>query len=184
VILILGAAGLCALLAEGAAADWSAVYLQDSLGTSAGFAATGFAAFSLAMAAGRMFGDRLAARFGPVRLVRCGGLVAAIGLAGGLLSGQPAVAVAGFAVLGAGLSSMAPQIFLAGGQADPARPGHGLARVVGVSYLGMVGGPAVIGGAASLVGLPLALAIPVVLALCVAALAWALAGPAPAGDPG
>jgi len=179
-ILILGAAGLCALLAEGAAADWSAVYLQDNLGTSAGFAAAGFAAFSVAMAAGRMFGDRLAARFGPVRLVRYGGLVAATGLAGGLISGQPAVAVAGFAVLGAGLSSMAPQIFLAGGQADPARPGHGLARVVGVSYLGMVGGPAVIGGAASLVGLPLALAIPVVLPLCVAALAWVLAVPAPA----
>jgi len=180
VILMLGAAGLCALLAEGAAADWSAVYLRDNLGTSAGFAAAGFAAFSVAMAAGRLFGDRLAARFGPVRLVRYGGLVAAIGLAAGLISGQPAVAVAGFAVLGAGLSSMAPQIFLAGGQADPARPGHGLARVVGVSYLGMVGGPAVIGGAASLVGLPLALAIPVVLALCVAALAWVLAVPAAA----
>jgi len=180
VILMLGAAGLCALLAEGAAADWSAVYLRDNLGTSAGFAAAGFAAFSVAMAAGRLFGDRLAAQFGPVRLVRYGGLVAAIGLAAGLISGQPAVAVAGFAVLGAGLSSMAPQIFLAGGQADPARPGHGLARVVGVSYLGMVGGPAVIGGAASLVGLPLALAIPVVLALCVAALAWVLAVPAAA----
>jgi predicted MFS family arabinose efflux permease len=178
VILMLGAAGLCALLAEGAAADWSAVYLQDNLGTSAGFAAAGFAAFSVAMAAGRLFGDRLAARFGPVRLVRGGGLVAATGLAAGLLSGQPAVAVAGFAVFGAGLSSMAPQIFLAGGQADPARPGHGLARVVGVSYLGMVAGPAVIGGAASLVGLPLALTIPVVLALCVAALAWVLAVPA------
>ena len=177
---MLGAAGLCALLAEGAAADWSAVYLRDNLGTSAGFAAAGFAAFSIAMAAGRLFGDRLAARFGPVRLVRSGGLVAATGLAAGLISSQPAVAVAGFAVLGAGLSSMAPQIFLAGGQADPARPGHGLARVVGVSYLGMVGGPAVIGGAASLVGLRLALAIPVVLALCVAALAWVLAVPAAA----
>ena len=40
-----------------------------------------------------------------------------------------------------------------------------------------------IGGAASLVGLPLALAIPVVLALCVAALAWILAVPAPPGHP-
>ena len=180
VILMLGAAGLCALLAEGAAADWSAVYLRDNLGTSAGFAAAGFAAFSVAMAAGRLFGDRLAARFGPVRLVRYGGLAGALGLAAALISGQPAAAVAGFAVLGAGLSSMAPQIFLAGGHADPARPGHGLARVVGVSYLGMVGGPAVIGGAASLVGLPLALGIPVVLALGVAALAWVLAVPAPA----
>ncbi len=129
------------------------------------------------MAAGRLIGDRLAARFGPVRLVRYGGLAGALGLAAGLVSGQPAAAVAGFAVLGAGLSGMAPQIFLAGGHADPARRGHGLARV---SYLGMVGGPAVIGGAASLVGLPLALGIPVVLALGVAALAWVLAVPAPA----
>ncbi len=125
-------------------------------------------------------GDRLVAAFGSVRLLRAGGLVAAAGLAIGLISGQPGGTIAGFAVFGAGLSGMAPQIFLAGGQADPARPGHGLARVVGVSYLGMVGGPALIGGAASLVGLPLALGIPVLLALCVAALAWVVAVPAPA----
>ncbi|HEX3389305.1 MAG TPA: MFS transporter [Streptosporangiaceae bacterium] len=182
-ILMLGVTGLCALLAEGAAADWSAVYLRDNLGTSAGLAAAGFAAFSVTMAAGRLAGDRLAAAFGPVRLVRTGGVVAAAGLAGGLISGQPGWAIAGFAVFGAGLSGMAPQIFLAGGQADPARPGHGLARVVGVSYLGMVGGPALIGGAASLVGLPLALGIPVVLALGVAALAGVVGRPAPLDDP-
>jgi protein-S-isoprenylcysteine O-methyltransferase Ste14 len=90
--------------------------------------------------------------------------------------------VIGFAVLGAGLACIAPQVFLAGAAADPARPGHGLARVVGVSYLGMVTGPVLIGGAATLVGLPLALGIPVVLALCVAALAGVLTPrePAPA----
>lgn len=182
-ILLLGVTGLCALLAEGAAADWSAVYLRDNLGTSAGLAAAGFAAFSVTMAAGRLAGDRLAAAFGPVRLVRVGGVAAAAGLAGGLISGQPSWAIAGFAVFGAGLSGMAPQIFLAGGQADPARPGHGLARVVGVSYLGMVGGPALIGGAASLAGLRLALGIPVVLALGVAALAGVVGAPRPLDDP-
>ena len=83
--------------------------------------------------------------------------------------------VAGFAILGAGLACIIPQVFLAGGMADPARPGHGLARVVGMSYLGMVSGPVLIGGAATLIGLPLALGIPVVLALCVAALAGLLA---------
>ena len=93
----------------------------------------------------------------------------------GLISGSPVGGVAGFAVLGAGLACIAPQIFLAGGSADPARPGHGLARVVGLSYLGMVSGPVLIGGAATLVGLPLALGIPVILALCVAALAGVLA---------
>ena len=174
-ILLLGTVGLCGLLVEGATADWSAVYLRDNLGASAGFAAAGFAAFALAMTAGRLLGDRLAARFGPVRLVRVSGLVAAAGLAGGLISGSPVGGVAGFAVLGAGLACIAPQVFLAGGSADPARPGHGLARVVGLSYLGMVSGPVLIGGAATLVGLPLALGIPVILALCVAALAGVLA---------
>jgi MFS family permease len=173
-ILLLGTVGLCSLLVEGATADWSAVYLHDNLGTSAGFAAAGFAAFALAMTVGRLLGDRLAARFGPVRLIRASGLIAAAGLAGGLISGSPAGGVAGFAVLGAGLACIAPQVFLAGGSADPARPGHGLARVVGMSYLGMVSGPVLIGAAATLVGLRLALGIPVVLALCVTALAGVL----------
>lgn len=173
-IVLLGTVGLCGLLVEGATADWSAVYLHDNLGTSAGFAAAGFAAFALAMTAGRLLGDALAARFGPVRLVRASGLVAAAGLAGGLLSNNPVGGVVGFAVLGAGLACIIPQVFLAGGKADPVRPGHGLARVVGMSYLGMVSGPVLIGGAATLVGLPLALGIPVLLALCVAALAGLL----------
>ena len=168
-ILLLGTVGLCGLLVEGATADWSAVYLHDNLGTSAGFAA-----FALAMTVGRLLGDRLAARFGPVRLIRVSGLVAAAGLAGGLISGSPVGGVAGFAVLGAGLACVAPQVFLAGGSADPVRPGHGLARVVGMSYLGMVSGPVLIGAAATLVGLRLALGIPVVLALCIVALAGVL----------
>jgi len=177
VILLLGLIGLCALVGEGAAGDWSAVYLRDSLGTSAGFAAAGFAAFSITMTAGRLLGDRLVARFGPVRLVRGCGLLAAAGLAGGLISRDPLGAAAGFAVLGAGLSCIVPQVFSAGGKADPVRPGRGLARVVGLSYLGLVAGPVVIGACASVVGLPLALGIPVLLALGVAAFAWALGIP-------
>jgi MFS family permease len=181
-ILLLGTVGLCALLVEGSAADWSAVYLHDNLSTSAGFAAVGFAAFALAMTAGRLLGDRLKARFGTVRLVRGSGLVAAAGLAGGLISGDPVGGVIGFAVLGAGLACIVPQVFLAGAAADPARPGHGLARVVGMSYLGMVSGPVLIGGAATLAGLRIALGIPVLLSLGVAALAGVLSPRAPAPE--
>jgi predicted MFS family arabinose efflux permease len=179
-VALLGAIGLCALLGEGAVADWSAVYLRDTLGTSAAFAALGYAGFSVAMAAGRLAGDRLADRFGPVWLVRGGSLIAAAGLAAGLASGSPVGGVAGFAVLGAGLSGVAPQVFLAGSQADPARPGHGLARVVGLSYLGMVGGPPAVGGLASLIGLRLALWLPVALILASAALAGTVSAPAAA----
>jgi MFS family permease len=171
--------GLCGLVAEGAAADWSAVYLHDNLGASAGLAAVGYGVFSAMMTSGRLAGDRLAARFGRVRLVRGCGLVAAAGLAGGLISHSVAGALAGFAVLGAGLSCIVPQVFSAGGRADPVRPGRGLARVVGLGYLGLAGGPVVIGACASLLGLPLALGIPVVLAFWVAMSARALAPRAP-----
>ena len=67
-------------MGEGSAGDWSAVYLHVNLGTSPGAAAVALGAFSVTMAAGRVAGDRLAARFGPVRLVRASGLVAGLGI--------------------------------------------------------------------------------------------------------
>jgi hypothetical protein len=42
--LVLGAAAFFTLLAEGAAADWSAVYLSHSLGATAAVAALGYTA--------------------------------------------------------------------------------------------------------------------------------------------
>ena len=177
-IITLAVLGICALVGEGAAGDWSAVYLQDNLGASAGFAALGFAAFSVTMTVGRAVGDRIIHRFGTVPVVRCCGLLAAAGLGGALVSDNPGAAVCGFAVFGAGLSVVVPQVFAAGGRADPARPGSGLAKVVGLGYAGLAAGPAVIGGAASQVGLHLALGIPVLLTLWIVVAAPAV-GPGP-----
>jgi fucose permease len=174
-IIVLGVLGICGMVGEGAAGDWSAVYLKDNLGTSAGFAALAFAAFSVTMTAGRAVGDRLIHRYGTVPVVRYCGLLAAAGLAAALASGDPGAAVGGFAAFGAGLSVVVPQVFAAGGRADPARPGSGLAKVVGLGYAGLAAGPAVIGAVAGRVGLHLALAIPVLLALWIAVAAPALA---------
>jgi MFS family permease len=179
-VLFLGVLVFCCLVGEGAAADWSAVYLRDSLGSAAGFAATAYAAFSIAMMAGRLVGDRLTARLGPVRLVRACGVLAACGLAAALVVGRPLAGVAGFACLGAGLSCIAPQVFAAAGSRDPARAGQAIGRVAGMGFLGFVVGPVVIGGAAQLFGLPRALLIPAVLALFVAATAAALRPRSPA----
>ena len=62
----------CVLLAEGSVTDWSAVFLNDEAGASEALAAGGLTVFSLAMATGRLAGDRLAERLGPVAVVRCG----------------------------------------------------------------------------------------------------------------
>ncbi|MGW4942619.1 MFS transporter [Actinoplanes sp. NPDC004185] len=180
-VLLLGALALCALVGEGAAADWSTVYLRDSLHSTEGFAAAAFAAFFIAMTAGRLTGDRLAARFGAVRLVRGCGLLAAVGLGTALLVGQPVAGVIGFGCLGAGLSCVAPQVFSAAGHRNPQRPAQAIARVASIGWLGFFAGPVLIGGAAEAFGLPVALSIPVLLALLVALAAGALR---PAREPG
>jgi fucose permease len=120
-IIALGVLAICGMVGEGAAGDWSAVYLKDNLGTSAGFAALAFAAFSVTMTAGRAVGDGLIHRFGTVPVVRCCGLLAAVGLTAALVSRNPGAAVGGFAVFGAGLSVVVPQVFGAGAPIRRAR---------------------------------------------------------------
>jgi MFS family permease len=179
-ILSLGLLALCGQVGEGSASDWSAVYLHVDLHSSAAYAAAGLAAFSVMMAAGRVAGDRLAGRFGPVRLVRASGLLAGLGLAAGLLIGTPAAAVAGFALLGAGLAGIFPQIVSAAVRLDPARAGRTIGRIAAVAYSGLLTGPVVIGAIASGVGLRDALLLPAALSVLVAVLAGTLNAGAPA----
>jgi MFS family permease len=174
-LLLLGVVGFSSFFGEGSAHDWSAIYMHDVLGTSAAMAAAAFAAFSLAMATVRFAGDRLSARFGPVRLVRASGLVAAVGFGLGLLAHQPVAGVVGFALLGVGLACVVPVTFSAAGHVGGDLAGVAISRVAAVSYLATFAGPPVIGLVADLVGLSVALAIPVVLACVIALCARAVA---------
>jgi MFS family permease len=176
VIWVLGLLALCGQVGEGAAGDWSAVYLHVNLGAAPAVAAVALGAFSVTMAAGRLAGDRLAARFGPLRLVRVSGLVAGLGLAAGLLADSvpglrpwwPAAAIAGFALLGAGLAAIFPQIVTVAAALDPARAGRNIGRIAAVAYSGLLTGPVAIGAIASGLGLRNALLVPAALALVTA----------------
>jgi fucose permease len=144
-MLALGTIAFCCLMAEGAAADWSAVFLRDSTGAGPGIAAIGYFAFSGAMASGRLAGDNLVLRFGPRSLVRAGATLGAAGLAAGLLARTPVTAIAGWAILGCGLSTIVPITFRAAGRALPANPSAGVAAVSSIGWLGFLTGPPVIG---------------------------------------
>jgi MFS family permease len=176
----LGLIAFCSLLAEGAAADWSAVYLHGPLGAGAGTAALGFTGFSVAMTVSRLVGDRLATRIGPVRLVRGGALVATIGLGAALLNGELVAGIAGFACLGAGLAVVVPTVFRAAGTGHGVAPGTALAAVTTTGYTGFLAGPPIIGAIAGATSLPAALALVLVATLTVAALAGRVASPLPA----
>ncbi|MCU4186158.1 MFS transporter [Acidiferrimicrobium sp. IK] len=167
-------------LAEGAANDWSAVYLHGSLGASAGFAALGYTVFASTMTAGRLIGDRLGHAVGAVRLVRVSALVAAAGFGTSLLSGRPVVGLIGFGVLGLGLSFVVPLVFSAAPRLGAAGPS--LALVTSCGYIGLMAGPPLIGAIADVTGLAAALVVVVAVAVTAAVLAPALdAGNGPPG---
>ena len=158
-LLGLGGLSFCALLAEGAMGDWSAVYLHEDLGASPALAGAGFAAFSLAMAVGRFSGDHLAARLGPVRLLRLSGGLAAVGLAAALVVGRPESAIVGAGLVGLGLANSVPVLFGAAGRMPGIAPGTALAAVATTGYGGFLAGPPALGLVADAVGLPAALGL-------------------------
>lgn len=164
-LLALGALAFCGLFGEGAMADWSALLLERTTGAAPAAAALGYAAFSVAMTAGRLAGDAVVARAGGARTLRASGLLAAAGLALALLAPY-GPALVGCAVVGLGYANLVPVLFSASGR----RAGStGVAAVSTLGYSGFVVGPPVIGRLAQAAGsLPAALAVVAVLGLVIA----------------
>lgn len=168
------------LLSEGAVSNWSAVYLRNGLGASASVAALGYASFSLTMAIGRFYGDRLTHRFGPRRVVQAGGLFAATGLGGGVWIGHPTAALVGFGLMGLGYATLIPVLFRTAAQTPGLAPGTSLAAVASVGYLGLFAGPPALGGLADAWGIAWVMGLLAALSALVAFNAhWVL----PSGQP-
>jgi MFS family permease len=164
---ILGLPAFLLMLTEGIANDWSALDLQDVLGAPPATAALAYGAFSTAMTAGRLLTDRVAARKGAVFIIHYGTAVAAIGLTTAALSPGVPIALLGWTVFGIGLSGCVPQFFTAAGNVDRSSSGMNLSRVVGMGYLGLLTGPALIGILTHLIPLNMAFFLPV--GCCIAA---------------
>ncbi|MFI0223531.1 MFS transporter [Streptomyces lydicus] len=161
--LVIGAVGFCAVFAEGAGLDWSAVYLRDRLGTDPGLAAASTTAFACTMAAARLAGDKVVARFGAVRTVRAGGALAAAGGLLVVLARHPAAAMAGFGLMGLGIAVVVPLPFAAAGRSGPA-PSQAIAGVATITYTSGLIAPSAIGGIAQATSLTVSFALVTALA--------------------
>jgi MFS family permease len=121
------------------------------------------------MATTRFLADSLRVRHGNVALVRTGSLIAAGGMALGLVVPAPVAAIFGFALLGLGLAAVVPIAFSAAGDLDPRATGRLVGRVATVGYVGSVAGPIAIGWLAEATSLRTALFLVVALAVTIAA---------------
>ena len=152
-------------------ADWGGLYLRQDLGASAAVAALAFAFFTGGMTVGRVFGDWLNGRMGPVALLRWGALLMGIPLAAMLLIGTQAAALAGLFAIGLGVSNGVPLMFSAAGRQPDTPPGPAIGAVSSLGSLGFLAGPPFIGVLADAVSLPWALATMILGAVVVFALA-------------
>ena len=166
-LVLLGVIAFCSFVGEGAASDWSAVYMTQELGTSPALGAVAFAAFAVTMAIARFAADPLRVRLGNVVLVRGGSLTAAVGLGLALLIHEPAAGIVGFALLGLGLAPVVPIAFSAAGDLDPRATGVLVGRVATIGYVGSVAGPIMIGWLAEVTSLRASLGLVVVLAVVI-----------------
>ena len=140
-LIVVGVIGFCGVIAEGSIADWSGVFMKDHLHVADGVAPLGYAAFAGMMLVTRLWGDRLKNRHGARRVVAFGASIAACGIFGAVLAPNVGLAIAGFAVVGAGLATVFPFVFSAAGRHGPAA----LAAVATMGYGGGLIGPPIIG---------------------------------------
>ncbi|WP_328745562.1 MFS transporter [Streptomyces sp. NBC_00285] len=171
--LLIGTVGFCAVFAEGASLDWSAVYLKDRLDASAGLAAACTTGFMLTMAVARLVGDTVVNRFGSVRTVRLGGVLAAAGGVLIVVAGHPGVAMAGFALMGLGIAVVVPLCFAAAGRSGP-NPSQAIAGVATITYTSGLIAPSLLGGVAQATSLMVSFVLVTVLAGGIVAFAGVL----------
>jgi predicted MFS family arabinose efflux permease len=183
-VLLIGLVGLCAVFAEEAGLDWSAVYVRDVLGHPATTAALTVATFSVSMATARFAGDWIVRRAGPVRTVRLAGLCATAGAVTVVVAREIALVIIGFALVGIGIAVVVPLVFAAAGRIGP-HPGRSIAGAAGIAYGSGLVAPGIIGAIARVFSLTVSFAVVVLLTAAIAAGAGVLgrAGPSPPPNP-
>ncbi|MFB7332759.1 MFS transporter [Streptomyces adustus] len=154
-----------AYIGDSTVSNWSAKYLQDTLGSSEQLATVPYNVYMVTTLLGRTIGDFGVRRFGAAAVVRLGALVAAAGFA--VVAGAPGawVGMLGFTLLGLGLCVLVPQTFAAAGRLFPGASDAAIARLNIFNYVGFLIGSPLVGALGDAWSYRGAMLVPMVLVL-------------------
>ncbi|GAA5123117.1 MFS transporter [Luteolibacter yonseiensis] len=153
-LLKIGILACMALFTEGVMMDWSAVYSSTVSGAAPWLAPIAYGIFSCCMAAGRLSGDHLIGRHGPLKILKTGGWLTTAGLVVIIGIHEWPATFFGLALAGFGLANLVPILLGAGGRAHEGGVGQGVAAISMMGYFGFLAGPPLIGGISHFIGLP------------------------------
>jgi MFS family permease len=141
----LGFIAMCSMICEGAMFDWSVIYFKKVVIAPTALIGAGFTAFMLTMAGGRFIADWFAKRYGLKRILQVSGSLTVTGLLIAVIFPYFYTAMAGFLLVGAGVSSVVPMVYSAAGKSKTMQPGVALAAVSTIGFIGFLFGPPIIG---------------------------------------
>ena len=152
-IILIGIACFIIFMVEGAAMDWSGIYLTQQYGVNAAFAGLAYTFFAIAMTTGRFTGHYLIRYFGEKKLLTYSAICATLGLA--LVSIAPYwwLVLVGYTLVGTGCSNIVPIMFSRAGRQTVMPSAVALSCVSTMAYTGILVGPAFIGMVSELIGL-------------------------------
>lgn len=152
-IILIGIACFIIFMVEGAAMDWSGIYLTQQYGVNTTFAGLAYTFFAIAMTTGRFTGHYLIRYFGEKKLLTYSAICATLGLA--LVSIAPYwwLVLVGYTLVGTGCSNIVPIMFSRAGRQTVMPSAVALSCVSTMAYTGILVGPAFIGMVSELIGL-------------------------------
>ncbi|MEV6333010.1 MFS transporter [Streptomyces sp. NPDC051909] len=171
-----------AYIGDSTVSNWSAKYLQDVLRSSEELATVPYNAYMVTTLLGRAVGDFGVRRFGAVLVVRAGAVLAALGFAVVAAAQGPWTGMAGFTLLGLGLSVIVPQTFAAAGRrafeyGGPGASDAAVARLNVFNYVGFLVGSPLVGALGDAWSYRGAMLVPMVLVLVTVVYATSFGAP-------
>lgn len=159
IVLAIGIMCFIVFLTEGAAIDWSAVFLATVRHVDVRYTGLGYVAFACTMTVGRLLGDHLVNRVSGRLLVIGGSLLAASGML--LIAVVPVwqLTLFGYALVGAGCANVVPVLYSAVGRQSYMPEHLAVSAITTLGYSGILAGPAALGLIAQVANLSLALGI-------------------------
>lgn len=167
-VIMCGVMAMIAYAVEGSVAEWGSLLLFSVKGAGESTAASVFAVFSVMTVICRLFGDQLRNLLGDCPLFLCGSALAAGGMALVLFSPHAVVCLAGYALMGIGLSPLVPILFSRAGSHPGISPSRASAIVSVLAYSGLLFFPPLLGFLSHGYGLEKALMVAFVCCLLLA----------------
>lgn len=158
---ILGIGLICfvAFLSEGAAMDWSGIYLATEFSLPAAQTGLAYSFFAGLMVLGRFSGHLIIQQFGEKNTILLSALLAATGLLTVVFAPVWQVVLVGYAILGLGSANIVPLMFSRAGRQKTLASHVALSYVSVFAYTGSLIGPALVGFGSEIIGLSLVFSV-------------------------